>query len=126
MREREAVPRSSSGFATTGERSRRKAGRNPRASDGAEQAAGRHDWLRWCEGFRVDSPDGRIGFVEDVLLDLDSGRAEALVVRAGLSGRRLLLVSTANVEEVVPRRKRIVLRGSPRLVGGDSRRDEAS
>jgi hypothetical protein len=23
-------------------------------------------WLRRCEGFHVDSPDGRVGFVEEV------------------------------------------------------------
>lgn len=87
------------------------------------QAIRRGSLLSAClgesEGFRVDSPDGRVGFVEDILFE--GGRPETLVVRAGRLGRRLLLVSTENVEQVVPRRKRIVLHGSPRLVAAEPR-----
>lgn len=109
MREQEAVARGGSGFET----GRREPGGK------AEMASWEEDWLGQSEGFRVDSPDGRIGFVEAVLAG--SGGPETLVVRAGLFGRGLLLVSTENVVEVVPRRKRIVLSGSPRLVGAEPR-----
>ncbi len=109
MGKHEAVPRGSSGR----ERGRLKSGGS------AERASCGDDWLNQSEGFRVDSPNGRIGFVESILSD--SGGPDTLVVRAGLFGRRLLLVSTENVVEVLPWRKRIVLRGSPRLVGPEPR-----
>lgn len=80
----------------------------------------RSDLLKRSRGFRVDSPDGRIGFVEDVLHRLGSDGPVALAVRAGLFGKRLLLVSTENVEAVDPTRGRIVLRGSPKLSGTQS------
>jgi len=35
-------------------------------------------WLAHCEGYRVDSPDGRVGVVEHVRLAPDSGRLELL------------------------------------------------
>lgn len=88
-----------------------------KGATGGEWASARDYWLGRCEGFRVDSPAGRIGFVEDVLFRSRSARPETLAVRAGLFGRRLLLVSIESVEEVIPSRQRIVLRGSPELLG---------
>lgn len=77
-----------------------------------------HDyWLGRCEGFRVDSPDGRIGFVEHVRFGPRHGRPEVLAVRAGRLGRRVLIVSVSKVAEIVPSRERIVLSGSPELLG---------
>jgi hypothetical protein len=75
---------------------------------------GRRYWLTHSEGFRVDAPGGRVGFVEAVI-ERQAGEADALIVRAGLLGRRLLVVAADEVEEVAPRRKRVRLRHSPEV-----------
>jgi hypothetical protein len=68
-------------------------------------------WLRTCEGFRVDSTNGRSGIVEEVRLS--SGmRPEALAVRAGRFFTRLEIVPVSDVERVIPRRKRVLLRSA--------------
>lgn len=64
-------------------------------------------WVGHAEGFRVDASDGRLGFVEDVSTDAE-GRV-ILHVRAGLLGRRVLLVPASSVEFVVPRAQRLWL-----------------
>jgi hypothetical protein len=68
-------------------------------------------WLRTCEGFRVDSRNGRVGVVEEVRISADK-EPEALVVRTGLFRLRLEIVPTSDVERVVPRRKRVLLRAA--------------
>lgn len=70
-------------------------------------------WLCRSEGFRVDSPDGRFGLVEAVMFRLRPDEPDALIVRAGVLGRRLVIVPIEDVEDVVPRRQRIVLRTVP-------------
>jgi hypothetical protein len=70
-------------------------------------------WLGRCEGFRVESPDGPIGFVEEVL---GSEPPQALVIRAGRFGTRLLIVSLDEVVAFRPSEERIVLRGSPQIL----------
>jgi hypothetical protein len=66
-------------------------------------------WLRTCEGFRVDSKNGRVGVVEEVRVSTDR-EPEALAVRTGLFRLRLEIVPVSDVERVVPRRKRVLLR----------------
>lgn len=79
----------------------------------------REYWLAHCEGFRVDTQGGRLGFVEAV-------RAEAwrdeplLVVRAGRFGRRLLHVPASEVAFIVPRAERIWLASSVRIAGSEA------
>ena len=70
-------------------------------------------WLHRCEGFRVDSPGGRVGVVAELRFGSSAVRPDALVVRPGLLGR-LLLIPVEQVAEVVPRERRVVLRASPR------------
>jgi hypothetical protein len=70
-------------------------------------------FLGHCEGFRVETPEGRIGFVERVLGDEDE--PETLVVRGGLFGNRLEHVPVAAVVDVEPRAERIRVR-APELV----------
>jgi hypothetical protein len=69
-----------------------------------------------CAGFQVDSPDGRVGVVEYV------GRARpgavVLVVRTGLFKRKPLSIPIDDVIEVVPARRRVVVRTSSRMPGG--------
>jgi hypothetical protein len=76
-------------------------------------------WLARSEGFRVDTPAGRLGFVELVMLRARPDEPDALVVRVGVLGRRLVVVPAEEVADVLPRRRRIVLRRVPDLSGGD-------
>jgi len=48
-----------------------------------------------------------------------SAKLESLEVRAGLLGRRLLLIPVEQVKEIVPEQKRIVLGGAPQHVAQD-------
>ena len=74
-------------------------------------------WLSHSEGFRVDAPGGRVGIVEAVL-EREPGGVEALLVRAGVLGRKLFVVPAREVERVAPRRQQVLLGGSPE-VGAD-------
>ena len=76
-------------------------------------------WLTRSEGFRVDTPAGRLGLVELVMLRTRPDEPDALVVRVGVLGRRLVVVPVDEVLDVLPRRRRIVLRRVPDLSGGD-------
>ncbi len=83
-------------------------------------------WLCRCEGFRVESPEGRVGVVEEVRFESRHDCPDVIVVRGGLFGARQLLVPVANVDEVVPREEKVVLRAqsapAPELVQGRQRR----
>jgi hypothetical protein len=71
-------------------------------------------WLRRCEGFRVDSPQGRVGFVEEVRYATRCDRPDVIAVRAGLLGRLLLILPVGEVAEILPREELVVLHRSPR------------
>jgi hypothetical protein len=78
-------------------------------ASGDRSADGRgSDWLTGCEGFEVDSPGGRLGFVDRVERAED-GVPELLVVRAGMLGTRRLLIPTALIAAIVPSRRAIVI-----------------
>src|SRR5947209_4604601 len=92
------------------------------AADGARTSRaedGQGDWrlLDECEGFRVDSPGGPVGVVDAVRFDGRPLRPSALVVRAGHSGRRQVLVAIDEIECVLRSSRRIVLRSLPVLIG---------
>ena len=64
--------------------------------------------LHRSEGFVVETATGRFGIGA-------GGRAGApgvLMVRAGLLGRRRVMISAADVSSVSPRQKRVLLRSS--------------
>lgn len=84
-----------------------------------ERLGSRYYWLGQCEGFRVDSPEGRFGLVEAVMFRTRPGEPDALIVRAGVLGRRLVIVPIEDVEDVMPRRERLVLSRVPDTNGGD-------
>jgi hypothetical protein len=94
----------------------------PRRPRPARPPAGGFDreyWLAHCEGFRVDTQQGRLGFVEAVRTD--AWREEPLlVVRAGRLGRRLLHVPASEVAFIVPRAERIWLASSVRISGSEA------
>jgi hypothetical protein len=77
-------------------------------------------WLRRCHGFRVDSADGRIGTVENVRFDSPPAAPQALVVRVGLFGKRLLIFPVSEVEAILPRQQLVVLPASPRLLATEA------
>jgi hypothetical protein len=72
----------------------------------------RGDWLDGCLGFLVEAEAGRIGRVADVRRDGESGRAVALVVRAGMAGTRRLLIPVDDIAGVLPSSRRIILNGA--------------
>lgn len=85
-----------------------------------ERALGpRFYWLCRSEGFRVDSPAGKLGLVEAVMFRVRPDDPDALIVRAGVLGRRLVIVPIEDVADVLPRRQRILLRRVPDLSGAD-------
>ena len=83
----------------------------------ADGSSGSAYWLCHSEGFRVESESGRIGVVEHVLWDASRTKPRALGVRAGLFGRRLLIVPMSEVKAILPREKQILVPRSPRLLG---------
>jgi hypothetical protein len=76
-------------------------------------------WLSRSEGFRVDTPEGRYGLVEAVMFRMRPDDPDALVVRTGMLGRRLVLVPIEEVADVTPRRERISLVRVPEDSGTD-------
>jgi hypothetical protein len=80
-------------------------------------------WLRRCEGFRVDSPQGRVGFVEEVRYASRVDRPDVIAVRAGRLGRLLLIVPVEEIAEILPREERIVLHRSPRPTATERPKD---
>ncbi len=79
----------------------------------------RYYWLCRCEGFRVDSPEGRYGLVEAVMFRRRPDEPDALIVRSGVLARRLVIVPIEDVEDVLPRRERVVLARVPDASGHD-------
>ena len=77
-------------------------------------------WLGHCDGFRVDSGGGRVGFVEEVRGDGDPDVPTILAVRAGMLGRRLLLFTADDVDFIVPRARRVWLRSSAGISGTET------
>jgi len=65
--------------------------------------------FRHCSGFRVEWPDGEIGFVEDVLFGSDPDRPAALAVRCERPGGDVEIVALEAVEAVYAGERRIRL-----------------
>jgi hypothetical protein len=78
-------------------------------SDPRDSSYGRDYWLHRCEGFRVESAGREIGRVHGLRFK-GSIEPELLEVRTGLFGRHVLLIPVEQVEELLPREKRVLLR----------------
>jgi hypothetical protein len=76
-----------------------------------------------CLGFRVDTPFGTVGLVEE--LRRHNGRVAELVVRAGKEGSRLLIFPASDITQVVPATRRVTLRPSFHLVAVEVLSDTA-
>jgi hypothetical protein len=72
---------------------------------------------RTAEGFGVCGPAARIGVVESIRVDPDTGAPVLLAVRAGLLGNWLVLVPVDQVHEVSMLERRIALRSGGLLAG---------
>ena len=83
-------------------------------SDPRDSAYGRDYWLHRCEGFRVEAAGREIGTVHGLRFN-GSIEPDLLEVRTGLFGRRVLLIPVEQVEELLPKKRRIVLRASPQI-----------
>lgn len=81
----------------------------------------REYWLAHCEGYRVDSPGGRVGLVEEVRRVDGDERAESLAVLAGMYGRRRLMIPVSEVGVIVPHAERLFLKSNARIVGSEPR-----
>ena len=66
------------------------------------------DWREHCEGFQVDGPEGRIGWVEALERD-SSGQVVALLVRKHHVDRPVLRVQISAVVDVVAAHGRVVI-----------------
>ncbi len=67
-------------------------------------------WLRECHGFAVVAGARRVGIVDEVVFGKDTTIPEHLLVRSGLFRRRRRLIPVTQIDEILPSRKRVVLR----------------
>jgi CRISPR/Cas system-associated protein Cas5 (RAMP superfamily) len=88
------------------------------SSDHRRSSYGREYWLRRCEGFLVETSKRRIGRVDGIRYGKSQNEPEAIAVRAGRFGRRLLLVSVEDVERIDAEQRRIVVADSTGLQPG--------
>jgi hypothetical protein len=63
-----------------------------------------------CQGFDVYDQDGRVGTVRRVRFGQTLGMPDALVVRTGLFIRQLVLIPTAEIDEISPNQHRVLVR----------------
>jgi hypothetical protein len=84
-----------------------------------EKLGRRFYWLCRCEGFRVESPEGRFGLVEAVMFRVRPDEPDALIVRAGVLAHKLVIVPIEDVDDIAPRRERVMLKRVPELSSTD-------
>ena len=61
--------------------------------------------LRHCTGFRVEGPSGRLGYVEEVLLDSEGDTPEALLVR----GTSTIEIPLSRIRRLIPGQERVLV-----------------
>lgn len=72
----------------------------------------RHGRLGRCTGFRVEDGAGRVGVVTGFALDA-GGEPRGLVVHIGRARRRVV-VPSADVVDIMPATRRVIVRAAPR------------
>jgi hypothetical protein len=70
-------------------------------------------WLCRCEGFEVETPEGRLGIVEWLVFDSRHDRPDTFAVRTGHVRHRSVLVAVSDVVNVLPEERRITLAANP-------------
>ena len=94
-------------------------------------------WLARCEGWRVETPAGRLGTVCRLLYGSRLDMPDALLIRSGVLRRREVLIDTRNVEEIIPAEGTLRLNATPgdvdlptvlkeRIPRGQSRKDRSA
>jgi hypothetical protein len=77
--------------------------------DGGTLPAGDDSYLLLrCRGFAVHDSNGRVGTVCDVTFG-DPPAPDVLAVRTGLFFRRVILIPTAQIDQIFAEKRRIVL-----------------
>jgi hypothetical protein len=71
-------------------------------------------WLCRCERWQVFAPEGRVGSVRRMLYGSWLDMPEALLLDRGLFRKQTIVVSTEEVERVLPEQQRLILRRQPR------------
>lgn len=66
----------------------------------AQAELGPADWQRSCDGFDVDSLDGRRGRVSELSCCSHPSRPDVLLVRTGRLGRRVIAGSVDDIQTV--------------------------
>jgi hypothetical protein len=62
------------------------------------------------EGFRVDGPEGRVGYVKSVSSETSGGAPDTLHVATGLFIVRVVQVPASEIVDVEPARRRLAIR----------------
>ena len=73
----------------------------------------REHWLAHCEGYRVETSKGCLGFVDEVVRDPEDETPVTLVVRTSHDAFGLTEVPIALVEEIDPEAEKILVFDSP-------------
>ena len=68
--------------------------------------------VRETEGFVVESDEANLGTVDGFQAGGGSGAGGFLLVRAGLFGRRRMMISVGDISEILPNQRRIRLRST--------------
>jgi uncharacterized coiled-coil protein SlyX len=68
--------------------------------------------LSRCHGFRVDSDDHTLGFVEGVRFGSSATRPDVIEVRSGRFRHRLVLVSVEDVDDIVEEEEAVFVRAA--------------
>lgn len=76
-------------------------------------ASQRSRLLARCEGFKVDSPTGAVGWVEGIRFISRIDQPDLLEVRGGRFGRELFLIPSELVEEIRITEQLVVVRSAP-------------
>jgi len=66
--------------------------------------------LAGVEGFRVDGPEGRVGYVKSVSSETSGGAPDTLHVATGLFIVRVVPLPASEIVDVEPERRRLVIR----------------
>jgi hypothetical protein len=72
-----------------------------------------HSSVRHCRNYAVESPDGHIGTVTEVIYAFDLVTPTALAIRAGRASSRLLIIPVCELAAIQRTRHRVTLRASP-------------
>lgn len=66
-------------------------------------------WLGHCEGYRVETLAGHLGYVEEVVWAPDDSEPVGLKVRATQGTCGLIVLTVGQIEEIIPLAERIVV-----------------